>query len=109
MSPARRWQEVKAEAHRLHPELATPERQAAAEAELDAYVAGYHLKELRKSLGKTQAEVAAALGISQSRVSQIENGDLDAMELETLRAYATALGGHVEVTISAGPHSVKVA
>ncbi|MFD8558953.1 helix-turn-helix domain-containing protein [Streptosporangium canum] len=109
MSPARRWQEVKAEAHRLHPELATPGRQAAAEAELDAYVAGYHLKELRKSLGKTQADVAAALGISQSRVSQIENGDLDAMELETLRAYAAALGGHVDVTISVGPHSVKVA
>ena len=66
MSPARRWQEVKAEVHRLHPGLAAPERQSAAEAELDAYVAGYHLKELRKSLGKTQAEVAAALGISQS-------------------------------------------
>ncbi|GII00553.1 helix-turn-helix domain-containing protein [Planobispora takensis] len=109
MSPARRWQEVKAEAHRLHPELATPERQAAAEAELDAYVAGHHLKELRKSLGKTQADVAAALDISQSRVSQIENGDLDAMGLETLRAYATALGGHLNVTISVGPHSVKVA
>ncbi|MER5419523.1 helix-turn-helix domain-containing protein [Streptosporangium roseum] len=109
MSPARRWQEVKTEAHRLHPELATPERQAAAGAELDAYVAGYHLKELRKSLGKTQADVAAALGISQSRVSQIENGDLDAMELETLRAYAAALGGHVDVTINVGPHSVKVA
>ncbi|MFF5208078.1 helix-turn-helix domain-containing protein [Streptosporangium sp. NPDC000396] len=109
MSPARRWQEVKAEAHRLHPELATPGRQATAEAGLDAYVAGHHLKELRKSLGKTQADVATALGISQSRVSQIENGDLDAMELETLRAYAAALGGHVDVTISVGPHSVKVA
>ncbi|MGW4422043.1 helix-turn-helix domain-containing protein [Streptosporangium sp. NPDC004631] len=109
MSPARRWQEVKAEAHRLHPEMATPERQAAAEADLDAYVAGYHLRELRKSLGKTQAEVAATLSVSQSRVSQIENGDLDTMELETLRAYAAALGGHVDVTISVGPHSVKVA
>lgn len=48
MSPARRWQEIKADAHRLHPELATPGRQAAAEAELDAYVAGCHLKELIK-------------------------------------------------------------
>ncbi|MFI6452993.1 hypothetical protein ACIBF6_15690 [Streptosporangium amethystogenes] len=45
MSPARRWQEVKAEAHRLYPEMADPERQAAAEAELDAYVVGYHLAE----------------------------------------------------------------
>ncbi|MET9066878.1 helix-turn-helix transcriptional regulator [Streptosporangium sandarakinum] len=72
-------------------------------------MAGHHLKELRKALGKTQVEVAAALGISQSRVSQIENGDIDTMELETLRAYAAALGGHVDVTISVGPHTVRVA
>ncbi|MEU7856847.1 helix-turn-helix transcriptional regulator [Nonomuraea sp. NPDC049141] len=109
MSPARRWQDIKAEAHRLHPEMAEPQRQAAADARLDAYVAGYHLKELRKSLGKKQSEVAAALGISQARVSQIENGDLESMELETIRAYAAALGGHVDVTISVGPHSVRVA
>ncbi|WP_433252968.1 helix-turn-helix domain-containing protein [Actinomadura nitritigenes] len=45
-----------------------------ARAELDAYVAGHHLKELRKAIGKTQAEVAQILGVSQSWVSQIENG-----------------------------------
>ncbi|MFC5750465.1 XRE family transcriptional regulator [Actinomadura rugatobispora] len=53
-------------------------------------------------MGKTQAEVAAILGVSESRVSQIENDDLEAMERETLRAYATALGGHVDVTVSVG-------
>jgi len=109
MANARRWEDVKAEAHRLHPDLADPVRRAAARAELDAHTPGYHLKELRKSLGKTQAEVAAALGVSQSRISQIENGDIEAMELETLRAYAAALGGSIEVTISVGPRSVKVA
>ncbi|MET8774484.1 helix-turn-helix transcriptional regulator [Nocardia sp. NPDC050713] len=109
MSPARNWREVKAEAHRRHPELAEPEAQAAASAQLDAYIAGHHLKELRKALGKTQAEVATALGVSQSRVSQIENGDLAAMELDTLRAYAHALGGHVDITVQVGPHSIKVA
>ncbi|MEV4562622.1 helix-turn-helix transcriptional regulator [Nonomuraea sp. NPDC049419] len=109
MSPGRNWREVKAEAHRLHPELADPQRQAAADAHLNAYVAGRHLKELRKSVGKTQSEVAAVLGISQARVSQIENGDSDSMELETIRAYAAALGGHVDVTLSVGPHSVRVA
>ncbi|POM24950.1 hypothetical protein BTM25_35890 [Actinomadura rubteroloni] len=31
------------------------------------------------------------------------------MGLETLRAYAAALGGHVDVTISVGPHSIRVA
>ncbi|MCP2277684.1 hypothetical protein ACFYT3_29035 [Nocardia amikacinitolerans] len=41
MSPARNWREVKAEAHRRHPELAEPEAQAAAAAQLDAYIAGH--------------------------------------------------------------------
>jgi transcriptional regulator with XRE-family HTH domain len=53
--------------------------------------------------------VAAALGVSPSRISQIENGDIEAMELETLRAYASALGGRIDVTISVGPRSIKVA
>ncbi|WP_041563143.1 helix-turn-helix transcriptional regulator [Nocardia vulneris] len=109
MSAARNWRDVKAEAHRLHPELAEPEAQAAAAAQLDAHIAGHHLKELRKAVGRTQAEIAAVLGVSQSRVSQIENGDLAAMELDTLRAYAQALGGSVNITVSVGPHTVKVA
>lgn len=109
MSPARNWRDIKAEAHRLHPNLTDPAVRAEAGARLDAFVAGYHLKELRKAAGKTQAEVAAVLRISQSRVSQIENGDLGAMELDTLRAYAEALGGRVEITLSVGSHTIKVA
>jgi len=109
MSNTRRWEDVKAEAHRLHPEVADPDRRAVASAELDAFVAGYHLRELRKSLGMTQAAMAATLGVSQSRISQIETGDIEAMEVETLRAYAAALGGRIDVTISVGPRSVKVA
>jgi DNA-binding XRE family transcriptional regulator len=105
----RRWQDIKDEAHRRHPEMADPARRAKASAELDAYVAGHQLRELRKSIGKTQAEIARILGVSQSRISQIENGNVAAMELETLRAYASALGGHLDITISVGPHSVKVA
>lgn len=58
---------------------------------------------------KTQAELARALGVSQSRISQIENGKIEAMELETLRAYAAALGGDVDITVSVGPHSGRVA
>lgn len=109
MSTGRSWQEVKAEAHRRHPEMADPERQAKARAELDAHVAGHHLKELRKAVGKTQMELAHALGVSQSRISQIENGKIEAMGIETLRAYAAALGGHLDITVSVGPHSVRVA
>ncbi len=109
MNTGRNWRDIKAEAHRRHPELADPERQAKARADLDAYVAGHHLGELRKAVGKTQVELAGVLGVSQSRISQIENGKIEAMELETLRAYAIALGGRLDVTVSVGPHSVKVA
>ncbi|WP_406295346.1 helix-turn-helix domain-containing protein [Embleya sp. NBC_00888] len=109
MSPARRWQDVKAEARRVNPALADPGVQSRARADIDAYVVGFHLKELRKSLGKTQAEVAAILGVSQSRVSQIETGELDAMELETLRSYAAALGGRLDVTVNIGDMSFHVA
>lgn len=52
MSSARRRQDVKAEAHRRHPEPADPKRQAKARAELDAFIAGHHLKELRKATGR---------------------------------------------------------
>ncbi|HEY3872634.1 MAG TPA: hypothetical protein VGM10_30035 [Actinocrinis sp.] len=38
MSTGRSWREIKAEAHRLHPEMADPARRAAAEAELDAQI-----------------------------------------------------------------------
>jgi DNA-binding XRE family transcriptional regulator len=97
------------EAHQRRPDLADPARRAAARAELDAHVAGHHPEELRKSPGRTQAEVAAALGVGQSRIAQIENGDPEAMESGTLRACAAALGGGVGVTISAGARPVKVA
>ncbi len=62
MSTARRWQDVKTEAHRRHPELGDPERQAKARAELDAYIADHRLTELRDSTGETQADVAQILG-----------------------------------------------
>ena len=48
MSTGRSRQDIKAEAHRRHPEPADPERQAKVRAELDAYVAGHYLGELRK-------------------------------------------------------------
>jgi transcriptional regulator with XRE-family HTH domain len=70
--------------------------------------AGMGLRELRRDQGRTQAEVAKALGVSQSRVSQIENHDLATMELDTLRTYAAALGGLVAVTVSIGSRSVQL-
>lgn len=37
--------------------------------------------------------VATAMGVSQARVSKIENGQLERSEVDTLAAYVKALGG----------------
>jgi transcriptional regulator with XRE-family HTH domain len=53
------------------------------------------LYELRKDRDLTQVDVAARLGVTQKRVSEIEHaGNLN---FETLRNYISALGGRIEV------------
>ena len=59
----------------------------------------HRLAELRKARHLTQRELAAILGIDQSRVSRIERGDLVNTELGTLAAFVRALGGEVEVNV----------
>jgi transcriptional regulator with XRE-family HTH domain len=67
-------------------------RIAAKKAELENAI---QLYELRKQSGMSQEAVAASLGVSQKRVSEIEHsGNL---EFETLRRYIAALGGEIEV------------
>lgn len=62
----------------------------------------HRLAELRKTYHLTQKDVAAELGIDQSRVSRIERGDLTHTELGTLAAFVEALGGKLEVNVRVG-------
>jgi DNA-binding XRE family transcriptional regulator len=106
----RRWSEVKAEAVARQPWLASDEareQRAEIRAEDLGRVRGHELAEMRKSAGLTQVEVAAILGVSQARISQIEHGQVDS--LDTLRAYAEALGGEVSIVVSRGPLTLRVA
>ncbi|MFT4164867.1 MAG: XRE family transcriptional regulator [Microlunatus sp.] len=66
----------------------------------------YRLAEIRKEQGLTQREVAAALHVSQARVSSIERGEVRRSELSTVEAYVEALGGHVEVVADFGDRRV---
>nr|BFD90153.1 XRE family transcriptional regulator [Kitasatospora sp. Xyl93] len=106
----RRWTEVRAEVVKRFPELVTPEaetRRALVRQEMLARIRGYELAEMRKTAGLTQKEVAALMGVSQARVSQIEHGQVDS--LDNLRAYSAAIGGEVEVTVRRGERTIKVA
>jgi len=74
---------------------------------LDAQRA-YRLAEVRKSLGLTQTDVAAAMHVSQRRVSAVEHGDLTRTSLGTVATYVAALGGRVEIVASFGDERIVI-
>lgn len=62
----------------------------------------YKLAEIRRAQGLTQTDVAAAMHVSQRRVSAVERGDLARTELGTVASYVQALGGQIELVASIG-------
>ena len=110
MSGMSDWRDVKAKARALDPEWDSEERvaqRAQMREQMLASVSGAQLAEIRKSLGMTQTQLAEAAGVSQARISQIENGEVTS--LETLRAYVTGLGGHLDVVARIGNIHLNVA
>ena len=71
------------------------------------HVVAMPLRALREAAGKTQAEVAAALGKDQAEISRLERrGNI---ETDTLRAFARALGAECEVVfVSKRGHRIVV-
>ncbi|WP_020578957.1 helix-turn-helix domain-containing protein [Actinopolymorpha alba] len=60
---------------------------------------------LRKESRRSQAEVARAMGSTQSAVSELESGATDP-QFSTLQRYVRAVGGRLDVTIQ-GPAGTK--
>ena len=60
------------------------------------------LAEIRKHRRITQQDLAETLGVSQSRVSQIERQGIDDTVLSTLAAYVEALGANILVVADFG-------
>lgn len=67
-----------------------------------AEVRARRLVEVRNRQNTTQAEVAAAMGVRQGRVSRIEKGQWERSQLETLAAYVEALGGKLKIIADFG-------
>lgn len=110
MSDAVNWRDVKAKARAADPSWDSETRIARRlemREQMLAAVSGAQLAEIRHQLGVTQIQLAEATGLSQARISQIENGD--AVGLETLRAYVTGLGGHLDVVARIGNIQLNVA
>ncbi|MEV7009860.1 XRE family transcriptional regulator [Streptosporangium sp. NPDC051022] len=84
------------------------EKSAAME-RLAAEVRAHKLMEIRHEQDLTQRDVAAAMGVSSPRVSAIEHGDVDHVEVATLRSYVEALGGRLRVVADFGDTEYTVA
>ena len=110
MSAAANWRDVKAKARTADPSWDAEERvarRARMREEMLASVSGAQLADIRKQLGLTQIELAQATGLSQARISQIENGKVTS--LDTLRAYVAGLGGHLDIVARIGNIQLNVA
>ncbi|MFZ1412176.1 MAG: helix-turn-helix transcriptional regulator [Micropruina sp.] len=55
----------------------------------------HRLAERRTSLGLTQTEIADRMGVTTSRVSQIERGEVSTVDV--IARYVQALGGHLQI------------
>jgi transcriptional regulator with XRE-family HTH domain len=89
-----RWETTLGERRRADPDIDDPARRAAARNARDI---GYRLAQMRKQRGLTQAEVARVMGVSQARVSRMEHGDIERMQVESIAAYLAAIGGHLRL------------
>jgi DNA-binding XRE family transcriptional regulator len=76
---------------------------------VEAQVSGYLLRQLRKSQGLSQEQLAERMGVSQRRVSAIERGKVDRSEVATIRSYVTALGGELKLVAQIGETSTLIA
>jgi DNA-binding XRE family transcriptional regulator len=84
----------------------TPKQIAASDRYADAEVLEMNLSGLRWAAGKTQKEMARAIGMGQPELSRVERRE-DHL-LSTLRRYVEALGGEVEVIARFGVRAVRL-
>ena len=104
---ARNWREIRAEA--ITQGRLDPARAAAARKEMHDAVRAQRLADIRKAHGHArQTDVAAAMGISQARVSKLESGDLSHTDQGTLQSYVAALGGSLRIIAEFEGSSVEL-
>lgn len=87
----------------------TVEQMDEARAETQAVIDSYNLRQARKASNMTQVELAKTMGVSQNRISRMENGDLGSMSLDTLRRYVEALGGRLTLVAELPSGTVMLA
>jgi ribosome-binding protein aMBF1 (putative translation factor) len=97
------WADLERE---LHAAGISPEEIEAGARRLLAQARGCQLAETRKQLGLGQKQIAAAMGVSVARVSQIEHGEVTSFEV--IARYVEALGGRLDLVADFGDRTVRL-
>jgi DNA-binding XRE family transcriptional regulator len=100
---ARDWEELE---RGLRMAGVSPEEIEAGARQFLATARGNQLAEARRQVDLTQREVAAALGVSIARVSQIEHGEVTSFEI--IARYVEALGGRLDLVADFGDRTVRL-
>jgi DNA-binding XRE family transcriptional regulator len=97
-----RWSEIRDK----HITAAGADAVEARKGTLITQVRAHRLVEIRKRQGLTQRDVAAAMGVTVGRISQIEAGDISGIDV--LNRYITAIGGLMEIVANFGDEQFKI-
>ena len=97
------WETLEEE---LHAAGVTAEEIQAGARRLLAENRGHQLSDTRKQLGLGQKQIAATMGVSVARVSQIEHGDVASFEV--IARYVEALGGRLDLVADFGDRTVRL-
>lgn len=87
----------------------TPAMMEEARRATEEKVRAYELKQARKACSMTQGDIAAKMGVSQKRVSDLENGNIDVVQVDTLRRYVAGLGGTLEINAKLPQGTIQLA
>jgi ribosome-binding protein aMBF1 (putative translation factor) len=97
------WETLEQE---LHAAGVSPAEIEAGARRLLAEARGHQLVEAREQFGLAQRDIAAAMGLSIARVSQIEHGDVTSFEV--IARYVEALGGRLDLVADFGDQTVRL-
>jgi ribosome-binding protein aMBF1 (putative translation factor) len=99
----RDWEELERE---LHVAGVSPEEIESGARKMLALARGTQLADARKDMGITQREIAAGLGVSVARISQIEHGEVTS--LDVIARYVEALGGRLDLVADFGDRTLRL-
>ncbi len=97
------WEDLERD---LHAAGVSPGEIEAGAREMLARACGHQLAESRKHTGQGQKEIAAAMGVSVARISQIEHGEVTSFDI--IARYVEALGGRLDLVADFGDRTIRL-